>query len=252
MYCHLCRQPPLPVSLSLELPLGVYQDWARRPRIKGALCLFLTAATRTTRVHQQARTPCRHEDAIVEEACVYEVQGQFLSPSAGVRRPIAVASARTTLLRNNRVLVFLTFLGSIAALCISVCMAIVTLMYFIPFGALNLDRASAGALWGAGAWLMAMSQVFLWRQGHLMAHSSVLLDAGGAHFKLGNSAAAEVVSMPWSEIEAVHYKRIENVQKFTVLSSDTSIVTFTSNSFYRPKRVARLVAERAGLPLVRG
>jgi hypothetical protein len=50
----------------------------------------------------------------------------------------------------------------------------------------------------------------------------------------------------------VHYKRIENIQKFTILGSDTSIVTFTSNSFYRPKRVARLIAEHAGLPLVRG
>lgn len=181
-----------------------------------------------------------------------ELQRQFLSPPAGVRQPIHLVGKQPTLLRNNRVLIFLTFLGSITALCIAACMAIVALTYFFPFGALNMDKSAAGALWLLGAWLMAMSQVYLWRQGNLMASCTVLLDARGAHFKLGNAAAAKEVFMPWSGIEAVHYKRIENMQKFTILGSDTSTVIFTSNSFYRPRRVARLIAEHAGLPLVRG
>jgi hypothetical protein len=189
---------------------------------------------------------------MVEEVCVIEVQEQFLSPSRGVRRPMQWVGEQPALLRNNRVLIFLTFLGSAAALGISVCMAIVALTNFFPLSSLSLDRSAAGALWLLGAWLMAMSQVFLWRQGHLMAHCSVLLDKNGAHFMLGDSADAKEVFMPWSGIEAVHYKRIENIQKFTILGSDTSTVTFTSNSFYRPKRVARLIAEHAGLPLVRG
>jgi hypothetical protein len=159
---------------------------------------------------------------------------------------------RPTLLRNNRVLIFLTFLGSITALGASLCMVVVALMSFLPFGALNMDRFAAGALWLLGAWLMAMSQVFLWRQGNLMTQCSVLLDTRGAHFMLGNTTGDKEVFMPWNGIEAVHYKRIENTQKFTILGSDTSIVTFTSYSFYRPRRVARLIAERAGLPLVRG
>ncbi len=226
--------------------------WARRPRAIGALSLVLVAAARTTRVHQQACFSRRHEDAIVEEACVIEVQEQFLSPSAAVSRPIQLAGEQPTLLRNNRVLIFLTFLGSLAALGVSLCMVAVALMSFLPLGTLNLDRFAAGALWGFGAWLMAMSQVYLWRQGHLMASSSVLLDTQGAHFRLGNTSGDEEVYMPWNGIEAVHYKRIENTQKFTILASDTSTVTFTSYSFYRPRRVAHLIAERAGLPLVRG
>ncbi|MGB8031871.1 MAG: hypothetical protein WCF30_19635 [Terracidiphilus sp.] len=181
-----------------------------------------------------------------------EVQERFLSPSAGVRRPIHLLGEQPTLLRNNRILIFLTFLGSIAALGVSLCMIVVALMSFLPFGALNLGRFAAGALWGFGAWLMAMSQVFLWRQGQLMASCSVLLDTYGAHFRLANTTGGKEVFMPWNQIEAVHYKRIENAQKFTILGSDTSTVTFTSYSFYRPKRVARLIAEHAGLPLVRG
>jgi hypothetical protein len=188
----------------------------------------------------------------VEEACVIELQERYLSPSAGVRRPIHLVGEQPTLLRNNRVLIFLSFLGSIAALGVSLGMAAVALMSFLPFGALNRDRFAAGALWALGAWLMAMSQVYLWRQGHLMAGCSVLLDKRGAYFRLSNSANGEEVFMPWSGIEAVHYKHIENTQKFTILGSDTTVVTFTSYSFYRPKRVARLIAERAGVPLVRG
>ncbi len=179
-----------------------------------------------------------------------EVQEQFLSPSTGVRRPIHLVGEQPTLLRNNRVLIFLTFLGSIAALGVSLCMVVVALMSFLPFSALNPDRFAAGALWALGAWLMAMSQVYLWRQGNLMAQCSVLLDKRGAYFRLANTKGE--VFMPWNQIEAVRYKRIENAQKFTILGSDTSIVTFTSYSFYRPRRVARLIAEHAGLPLVRG
>ena len=61
-------------------------------------------------------------------------------------------------------------------------------VYFSRSSALNQDRFAAAALWVLGAWLMAMAQVYLWRQGKLMAHCSVLLDNHGAHFKLGNSA----------------------------------------------------------------
>ena len=85
-----------------------------------------------------------------------------------------------------------------------------------------------------------------------MAHCSVLLDSYGAHFKFGSTDDVKEEFMPWNGIEAVHFKRIQNAQKFTILGTDTSTVTFTSHAFYRPKRVARLIAERAGLPLVHG
>jgi len=183
---------------------------------------------------------------------VYEAQEQILAPGTGVSRQVHLLGECPTVLRNNRVLIFLTFLGSVASLIISLSMLFVALTTVFPLSAMNLDRFAQGALWVLGAWLMAMSQVFLWRQGNLMAHSSVLLDSYGAHFKLDNVNDAEEVFMPWNGIAAVHYKRIPNAHKFTILGADTSTVTFTSHAFYRPKRVAQLIAERAGLPLVRG
>lgn len=183
---------------------------------------------------------------------MYEAQEEFLAPSSAVSQPIQLVDERPTLLRNNRVLIFLTYLGSIASLFISLSLVFIALSTIFPLGGITRDRLAAGALWVLGAWLMAMSQVFLWRQGNLMSHSSVLLDRFGAHFKLGNTVNEREVFMRWNEIEAVQYKRIENAQKFTILGTDLSAVTFTSNAFYRPRRVARMIAERAGLPLVRG
>ena len=181
-----------------------------------------------------------------------EVQEQFLAQSQGMRQKVDLSGAHPILLRNNRILIFLSFLGSIVALGVALCMVLVSLTSIFPLSAMNLDRGAAAALGVLGAWLMAMAQVYLWRQGQLMAHCSVLLDNYGAHFRLGNTDDAREAFMPWNGIEAVHYKRIPNAQKFTILGTDSSTVTFTSYRFYRPKRVARLIAERAGLPLVRG
>jgi hypothetical protein len=205
-----------------------------------------------TKDDQQACLRCRPNDAIVEEGFVYEAQQQILAAGPGVSQQLHLVGERPMLLRNNPVLIFLTYLGSIAALLISLSMLFVALTTVFPLRAMTPDRFAAAALLVLGAWLMAMTQVFLWRQGNLMAYCSVLLDSFGAHFKLGNAADAKEVFMPWNGIEAVHYKRIQNGQKFTILGADTSTVTFTSYAFYRPKRVARIIAERAGLPLVRG
>lgn len=188
----------------------------------------------------------------VVEGVVIEAQNQILMQARAFSRKLSSPGERPMLLRNSRVLIFLSFLGSLAAFGIALGMAAVALTSIFPLSAINSNRFAAGALWALGAWLMTMSVVFLWRQGRVMTNCSVLLDSDGAHFKFGSTGAEKEVCMPWNGIAAVRYKRIPNVQKFTILGTDTSMVTFTSSSFYRPKKVARLIAERAGLPVVRG
>lgn len=95
---------------------------------------------RCTRIDQQACLPRRLNDAIVWEGFVYEAQERILAPGTGVSQHIHLLGARTTLLRNNRVLIFLTFLGSIAALLISLGMVFVSLTNLFPLSAMNLDR----------------------------------------------------------------------------------------------------------------
>jgi len=246
-----CRRPPSPVRPSAGFP--VFKDGrAEGGRAISALRLYLSWRRGPRGSSSKPAFPLRQVVALVGEAFVIEAQEEYLSPSSAIRRPIHLVVGQPTLVRNSRVLICLSYLGSVAALGIGLGMVVVAFTCFFPLGALNLDRFAAGALWLLGAWLMAMSQVFLWRQGELMSHCSVLLDTRGAHFKLGSTASDKEVFMPWNRIEAVHYKRIESTLKFTILGKDTSTVTFTSYSFYRPKRVARLIAARAGLPLVRG
>ena len=181
-----------------------------------------------------------------------EAQDQILADALGIPKQLSSFGIQPMLLRNSRVLIFLSFLGSAAALFVSIGMVAIALTLFFPLHALNLDRFAATAIWALGAWLLAMSQVFLWRQGSLMSNCSVLLDNRGAHFNLSGTRNGKEAFIAWNEIAAVQYKRIPNAQKFTVLSKDTNTVTFTSYTFYRPKRVARLIAQRAGLPLRRG
>jgi len=50
---------------------------------------------------------------------VYESQEQILAPATGVSRQIDLPGARPMLLRNNRVLIFLTYTGSVASLILS-------------------------------------------------------------------------------------------------------------------------------------
>lgn len=181
-----------------------------------------------------------------------EVQDQIFAQAAGIRQQPDSLGARPMLVRNSRILIGLSFLGSAAALCVSLCMAVLACSSIFPLHAINFDRIAAAFLWTLFAWIMAMSQVFLWRQGRSMANCSVLLDNSGAHFKLEGRRDSREVFLPWNGIAAVHHKRIPDAQKFTILGADTSTVTFTSSNFYRPKRLARLIAARAGLPLLKG
>ncbi len=181
-----------------------------------------------------------------------EAQDFALARAAGMGRQQELSRVRPTLVRNGRILIGLIFLGSAASLVICLSMAALAISSIFPLHAINLEKAAAAFVWATGAWLMAASNVFLWRQGRLLAHCSVLLDNLGAHFKLGDRNDTEEVFMPWNGIAAVHYKNAPNARKFTILGTDTNTVTFTSHCFYRAKNVARLIAARAGLPLLRG
>jgi len=183
---------------------------------------------------------------------VIEAQNYALAHVAVVDEQQDLLRHRATVVRNSRALLSLTFLGSAAAFAMCLCMVLLALSFVFPLHSIAIDRIATAFLWAVGAWMMAASNVFLWRQGRAMAQCSVLLDTYGAHFKLGAASNAKEVFMPWNEIEAVRYKRIPNAQKFTVLGADSSAVTFTSYSFYRPKKVAQMIADRAGLPLLRG
>lgn len=181
-----------------------------------------------------------------------DVQDRVLSRAGEIARPQEATGEPPTLIRNSRILVAFSFLGSAAAFCISLSMAYLSCSSLFPLHSMSLDTVATAGLWAIGAWIMAVAYVFLWRQGRVMSNCSALLDKFGVHFRLDGTKDSREVFLPWNEIEEVRHKRNPKAEKFTILAADTRIVTFTSYSFYRPRKVARTIAARAGLRVQRG
>ena len=55
--------------------------------------------------------------------------------------------------------------------------------------------------------------------------------------------------LAWDQIAAIKFKRIGNAQQYYVLGKDGSEARFSSYTFFRPKKIARLIADRTGLTI---
>jgi hypothetical protein len=55
--------------------------------------------------------------------------------------------------------------------------------------------------------------------------------------------------LDWGNVASISHRRSGNNQIYTVTAADGSTATFTSYTFFRPKKVARLIAARAGLSI---
>jgi hypothetical protein len=93
---------------------------------------------------------------------------------------------------------------------------------------------------------------WLWKWGLRMANYKVKLDELGVDFNLGTKKKPSELFMPWDRVASVQQKRVNNAQKFTILGTDGSSAIFSSYTFFRSKRVARMIAERAGLTIQKG
>jgi hypothetical protein len=77
----------------------------------------------------------------------------------------------------------------------------------------------------------------------------VKLDARGVEFNLGTKKRPGDLFMAWEQVAAVQLKRVGQVREITVLGKDGSRASFTQNTFFRPQRIAQMIAERAGLTI---
>jgi hypothetical protein len=75
------------------------------------------------------------------------------------------------------------------------------------------------------------------------------MDVRGAMFNLGTKKRPSDLFLAWDQIAAIWQKRVGNAQQFYVQGRDGSEARFSSYTFFRPKKVARLIAERTGLPI---
>ena len=187
---------------------------------------------------------------IIKRKSLFVSTPGFPAPeSVPIMSEIACKGYSAVVLRNSKFLCLLTLLGSLFAAFIGVCMLVMALASLFPG-----NGFSASGLWNALSWAVgALAMIYLcagsWRLGRDMAGFEVQLNNQGVSFKLGSRKKPAALFIPWDQITAVRRRRVGNVQKFQVEAKNGDEARFSSYTFFRPKKVARMIAERAGLTM---
>jgi hypothetical protein len=176
---------------------------------------------------------------------------EFPAPGsgAGINAQIDVDRAKKVNLRNSRIFCWMTMGIGVSALIMAVCMLLFVITLLFPLSGLNADRGLSAFQWALGAFGLGSMGPWLWQMGRTMAGYHVLLDSRGAHFSLGTRKKPQELFLAWDQICAIKHKRAGNAQLYMVQGTDGSQASFTSYTFYRPRKVARLIAARTGIAI---
>jgi hypothetical protein len=180
------------------------------------------------------------------------IQANPGAASVGVTSDIAEHRARHVVLHNSR-LVCMVIMGiGVCSLLIGICMVLMIFSVLSPLSAISFMRVLAAAQWGLGGFMFCYLCPAMWNMGLRMMHKRVKLDERGAEFSLGTKKKPVDLFMAWDDIVAVKQQRVGNAQQFTIQGTEGSFAQFSSYTFFRPKRVARMIAERVGQTIQKG
>jgi hypothetical protein len=168
---------------------------------------------------------------------------------AGANSHIEISGAKPVFLRNSRILCLLTMSGSFFAAFMGVCMALMVISLLFLQGGLSAGKSISALQWGVGAFAMGYMGVRLWSLGRAMLDYQVQLDSRGVTFNLGTRKKPANLFILWDRVDAVTLRRDVNVQRCSVRGSDGSCATFSSYTFFRPGKIARVIADRAGVAI---
>ena len=170
-------------------------------------------------------------------------------PGAGITSQIELNRAKPLVLHNSRFLIGVTIFGSIVVAFFSVCMALMVFSILSSSGGLSVGNGLSAMQWGIGAFVFGCMCPWLWKMGRAMLGYQILFDSRGVNFNLGSKKKPSDLFLAWDEIAAIKYKRVGNVQQYFVQGRDGSEARFSSYTFFRPRKVARLIADRTGLTI---
>jgi hypothetical protein len=169
-------------------------------------------------------------------------------PGAGITSQMEMYRATPVVVTNSRVLIAFTMICSILFGVFAVCMALMVVSIFSTGGSGGGNLFSA-LRWGVAALAFGYACPRFWKLSRAMAQHKVTMDSRGVIFNLGTKKQPADLFLTWDQIAAITHKRVGNAQQYYVVGKDGSEARFTSYTFYRPKKVARLIAERTGLPI---
>jgi hypothetical protein len=175
---------------------------------------------------------------------------EFPSPGSGHGLASQIASERSTcvVVRNSRILAATYFAGSVVNLAFSV------MFLVLAASALIFQKVSSEHLFVTGAWLFAalvtgLPGLRLWKRGRSLLHSEARLDSRGIKFHLGFGKHVQDISFAWDEIVSITRGGSWNARVITVSAIGGRNARFSSSMFFRPGRLAGLIASRTGLPI---
>jgi hypothetical protein len=175
--------------------------------------------------------------------------GPVAGAGAGNPAEMARHRAKTVVLRNSRLVCWMTMGCGIVAVPMGICMVLEGGSLLSPLSAISFMAVLAAAQWILGGFMFSMTLPFAWKWGARMLSANVKLDARGVDLNLGTKKKPVEMFVEWDQVASVEQKRLGKIWEFTITAKDGSWASYTTNSFFRSKRVARMIAERAGVTI---
>ena len=172
--------------------------------------------------------------------------------SAGINSQIEINRAQPVVVRNSRLLIGATLIMSLFAALIAICLLLLAMSLVFPLSDLTIDRARSASLWLLYATVSACSCPWLWSVGWAMAGYQIQLNSSGVEFRLGTKKKPSNLFLAWDQISEIKRRRLGVDQQYLVHGIDGSEAIISSVRFFRPKKVARLIAARTGLTIQKG
>jgi hypothetical protein len=159
------------------------------------------------------------------------------------------ASAESFIFRNNRFWLAIVMISAFVAAAFALGSFVGGLVAIVPLRGFNFHRLmTVISLIVTGA-VMAGMGLQMWWLSQSMAFYEARLDPGGVHFRLGSKDRPDEKSFAWDQITSINHKRVASYQYFSIVGTDDRLVEYTSYTFFRPKKLSRLIAARAGQPI---
>jgi hypothetical protein len=147
--------------------------------------------------------------------------------------------------RNGRWFRGFSWTVIVGAALMSALMVMMAFSSVFPLSGFSFGRAISIFFYLVGAASFASMCTALAKYVQRLCFYHVQLDMEGVEFLFGTKKKPELVRMQWAQISAVRYKRVANEHLFTVVGNDGSSASFSSNTFFGAKKIARRIAAHA-------
>ncbi len=155
------------------------------------------------------------------------------------------AVVRAETIHNNRVLMAVYGVFSVASWFFAACCLLMAISLFFPLRGLGFMRVLNAIEWLGGGYCMAFTGQLLWRLGPKKWNNRVVLDAEGVQFFCKMKDARKDWYARWEHITNVICKSTNGFQLFTVKTVD-GYFEYNSYTFTRPKKIAERIAAACG------